>query len=105
MLREACAQAARWIHARPDAPGLMVTVNLSARQLADQRIVEDVRAALDAAGLPAGHLVLEITESLLVDGPGAGNFLLAMRELGIELLVDDFGTGYSSMAYLHDLPV
>ena len=106
VLREACAQAARWIHARPDAPGLMVTVNLSARQLADQRIVEDVRAALAAAGLPAGHLVLEITETVLMrDREAAAETLWLLKGLGVRIAIDDFGTGYSSLAYLRRFPI
>ncbi|MCE0537484.1 bifunctional diguanylate cyclase/phosphodiesterase [Kineosporia rhizophila] len=83
-----------------------VSVNLSASDLLDGRLEHDIARRLHERDLPAAAVKIEITESLLVDSGGrAGQFLLAMRELGIELLVDDFGTGYSSMAYLHDLPV
>ncbi len=86
--------------------GIAVSVNLSASDLLDRRLEQELAQRLHARELPASAVKIEITESLLVDRNGrAGDFLMAMRELGIELLVDDFGTGYSSMAYLHDLPV
>src|SRR4029450_10648587 len=69
-------------------------------------LVPAVRAALEETGLDAGHLVLEITESLLlVDLPRTLRALLGRRALGVRLAVDDFGTGYSSLAYLENLPI
>jgi diguanylate cyclase (GGDEF)-like protein len=106
VLREACLQAARWVGARPDAPGLMVTVNLSARQLSDPGIVDDVRGALDAAGLDPARLVLEITETVLMqDRDAAARTLWQLRSLGVRIAIDDFGTGYSSLAYLRRFPI
>jgi EAL domain-containing protein (putative c-di-GMP-specific phosphodiesterase class I) len=61
--------------------------------------------ALAETGLPAAALVLEITESVLIDDADAETHLRALREHGVRIAIDDFGTGYSSLAYLHKLPV
>ncbi len=83
-----------------------VSVNLSARQLQESDIVEQVEAALARAGLPPERLVLEVTESLIMVDPRAMiPRLRSLKELGLRLAVDDFGTGYSSLAYLQNLPV
>jgi diguanylate cyclase (GGDEF)-like protein/PAS domain S-box-containing protein len=106
VLREACRQAASWIAARRDRTPLMVSINLSARQLADPSLVHDVRAALADSGMPARSLILEITESLVVHHTSEViGRLGALRELGARIAVDDFGTGYSSLAYLDRLPI
>ena len=82
-----------------------VSVNLSASDLLDVGLVDHIASALAARGLPGESLKIEITESLLVFGSQAGEFLQRLRQLGIALAVDDYGTGYSCMAYLHELPV
>nr|BFE72545.1 EAL domain-containing protein [Actinoplanes digitatis] len=106
VLREACEQLARWRRETPDAAGLVMNVNLSARQFQYAGLVDDVAAALRDAGIPAGSLTLEITESMLmVDIDGAIETLGALRGLGVRLAIDDFGTGYSSLNYLKQLPV
>ena len=106
VLRDACAQAAGWVQARPDVPGLMVTVNLSARQLMHPGIVEDVDGALRSAGLEPGRLVLEITETVLMqDRDAAASALWRLKRLGVRIAIDDFGTGYSSLAYLRRFPI
>ncbi|GAB3277255.1 putative bifunctional diguanylate cyclase/phosphodiesterase [Kineosporia babensis] len=84
---------------------IAVSVNLSASDLIDGRLEHEIAQRLIVRDLPASAVKIEITESLLVHGGRATEFFLAVRELGMELLVDDFGTGYSSLAYLHDLPV
>jgi EAL domain-containing protein (putative c-di-GMP-specific phosphodiesterase class I) len=105
VLREACAQLARW-RETPAAAGLKINVNLSARQFQYAGLVADVAAAIDDAGIPAGALTLEITESMLMaDVDGAIETLGALRALGVRLAIDDFGTGYSSLNYLKQLPV
>jgi diguanylate cyclase (GGDEF)-like protein/PAS domain S-box-containing protein len=87
-------------------PGLQLTVNLSARQLDDPRLVPAVRDATRASGLPPGALCLEITESALMRDPAAAaRTLAALRDLGARLAIDDFGTGYSSLAQLMTLPL
>jgi diguanylate cyclase (GGDEF)-like protein len=85
---------------------LSVSVNLSARCLLDSTLPETVRIALERTGVPAGLLVLEITESAIMADPvRAGEVIGRLHSLGVLLSIDDFGTGYTSMSYLRDLPV
>jgi diguanylate cyclase (GGDEF)-like protein len=105
VLREACRQAARWAAADPSQP-LTITVNLSARQLSDPAIVGTVTEALADAGLDPKRLVLEITETVLMqDREAAAATLWQLKALGIRIAIDDFGTGYSSLAYLRRFPI
>jgi diguanylate cyclase (GGDEF)-like protein/PAS domain S-box-containing protein len=99
VLNEACRQTRRLIdhHGRT----IRVSVNVSARQLAQAGFVDEVRAALADSGLPPGCLELELTESALIeDIPRTAAMLDELRALGVRLAVDDFGTGYSGLAYL-----
>ena len=106
VLREACAQGRRWLDQFPDNPPLVMSVNLSGRQLSSPRLVDDVAAALDDAGFPADLLVLEITETVLMDDTSATiQTLQALKALGVRLAIDDFGTGYSSLTYLQRFPI
>jgi len=106
VLGTACDAAVRWRDRGPDGVPLTMAVNLSARQLASDGIVADVRTALDRAGLDAGCLVLEMTEtSLVADPTEAARRLRRLHDLGVRLAVDDFGTGYSSLSYLRQFPV
>ena len=99
VLLEACRQAALW-QRRTGRP-LTVNVNVSSQEFAQPGFVEQVRAALGEAGLPAPCLRLELTESLLIDGsPEVKETLKGLRALGVGLQIDDFGTGYSSLSYL-----
>jgi EAL domain-containing protein (putative c-di-GMP-specific phosphodiesterase class I) len=106
VLREACAQAVRLdAQFRRDRP-LTLSVNVSARQLRDPRFPQDVAAVLEATSMAAGNLVLEVTESVLMDQDGAVLAALeSLRRLGVRIAIDDFGTGYSSLGYLRRLPV
>ncbi|MDP9485867.1 MAG: GGDEF domain-containing phosphodiesterase [Actinomycetota bacterium] len=109
VLGEACRQAEEWRRRFPGAPGaepLVMSVNLSARQFQDLGLVDAVDEALGASGLEPGGLVLEITESVLMeDAPSTVSALGGLRKLGVGLAIDDFGTGYSSLAYLTSFPV
>ena len=106
VLREACRQMRAWHTSYPTSPRMTVSVNLSARELDEPGLVDSVRDVLAETGLDPAHLVLEITESvLLVDLPATISVLAALRALGVRLAIDDFGTGYSSLAYLENLPV
>ena len=106
VLDDACHQAARWVAESPEHDDLLVTVNLSARQVADEEIVDQVRAALDVSGLEPHRLVLEITETVLMhDRDAAAATLWLLKGLGVRIAIDDFGTGYSSLAYLRRFPI
>jgi EAL domain-containing protein (putative c-di-GMP-specific phosphodiesterase class I) len=83
-----------------------VSVNVSARQLAQPGFVDEVRAALAATGLAPSSLELELTESALIENlDRAAAMLGELNELGVKLAVDDFGTGYSGLAYLRRFPI
>jgi diguanylate cyclase (GGDEF)-like protein len=85
---------------------LTLAVNVSPRQLAGSRLTDTVAEALRDYGIHPGRLVLEITESALVDDPVAARAVLnELRELGVTIALDDFGTGWSSLSYLRTLPV
>lgn len=106
VLQEACRQAATWQAEYPGAASLSITVNLSGRQLREASIAHDVRNALAESGLAGSRLVLEITESVLMnDTEGMLLKLQALKALGVSLAIDDFGTGYSSLGYLQRFPI
>jgi EAL domain-containing protein (putative c-di-GMP-specific phosphodiesterase class I) len=106
VLAEACRATKEWKDAGIVDDDFYISVNLSARHLQDQTVVRDVNAALDASGLPASSLVLEVTETgLIEDLNPAGSTLAKLKVLGLRVAVDDFGTGYSSLAYLSSFPI
>ncbi len=106
VLRAACAQARRWQLELPECESLSVSVNLSARQLREPDLAVDVMSALADSGLAASSLILEVTESVLVDDIVKTSISLAeLRRHGVRIAVDDFGTGYSSLSYLRTLPL
>jgi len=85
---------------------LNVAVNLSARNLAESRLPDQVAGLLEAWDLPASRLMVEITESAFMDDPlHARKILMRLEEIGVRASIDDFGTGYSSLATLGQLPV
>jgi EAL domain-containing protein (putative c-di-GMP-specific phosphodiesterase class I) len=85
---------------------LTLSINLSGRQLQHAQVVEDVAQALEESGLPPDSLVLEMTESILLDDSETVlDILRQLKQLGARLAIDDFGTGYSSLSYLHRFPV
>jgi EAL domain-containing protein (putative c-di-GMP-specific phosphodiesterase class I) len=106
VLREACRQARAWQERFPSDPPLSISVNISARQFSDPRLVADVAAAIRDSGIAPTSLVLEITESLLIrETDGTIAKLRAIRAMGVRLAIDDFGTGYSSLSYLQRFPL
>ena len=106
VLEVACRQAQAWRHARPEAPPLFMSVNLSARQFAQPGLVDQVREILTDTGLDPASLEVEITESVLMDQTETGvRTLQQLRDIGVHLVLDDFGTGYSSLSYLKHLPL
>ena len=104
VLGEACRQASLWAE-HGWGTDLTVTVNVSGLQLYDSAFVEDVRLALAASGVAPHRLVLELTETVMVDRPGlALERFNALKALGVRLAIDDFGTGYSALSYLRQFP-
>src|SRR5687767_4340996 len=94
VLRTACQQASDWNARRPEAP-ITVTVNLSVRQLQDDALSLDVEAALQESGLPASRLILEMTESVIMQESSAARARLQeLKRIGVRIAIDDFGTGY-----------
>ncbi len=103
-LRAACRQAALWSVAGLVCPS--IAVNLSPRQLEDPNIAWIVQSALDEHGLDAEVLILEITESMTLNGADSSiERLRRLKSIGVRLAIDDFGSGYSSLEYLCQLPV
>lgn len=105
LIAMACAQLGRWAG---DArfSSLRLSVNVSASQLYSPDFVTETRELLARTGCPPDRMVLELTESMLVDDmETAVRTMTALREMGIRFSVDDFGTGYSSLAYLQRLPL
>jgi diguanylate cyclase (GGDEF)-like protein/PAS domain S-box-containing protein len=103
VLREACTYAAKL--ARGTGRPIEIAVNVSARQLQHDAFVDDVEDALDASQLPPDLLVLEITESVLIDTTDVDVRLALLRAKGVKIALDDFGTGYGSLVYLQRLPI
>ena len=96
VLQEACRRGAQWCEA-----GAMIAVNLSARTLEHDDVVNALSEALERTGISPQQLTLEITETTLLSGTGTANRNLArMRDMGVKLSIDDFGTGYSSLSHL-----
>lgn len=106
VLEQACRRCRAWQQSHPQYADLFVTVNLSGRQLQQAELAATVRSALAASGLDARSLVLEMTESAVIqDAPAALSRLTELKGLGVQLALDDFGTGYSSLSYLQRFPI
>ncbi len=104
VLGEATRQARRWLDAGHER--MRISVNVSAVQFAQPRLLEVVADALRDSALPPASLVLEITESsLMSDVESAVGMLRALKNMGVQVAIDDFGTGYSSLSYLKRLPI
>jgi diguanylate cyclase (GGDEF)-like protein len=104
VLRTACAQVAAW-H-QQGLPRLSVSVNVAVPQFKSGAIWHAVRGAVERSRIPPQLLVLELTESMLMDdGEETISTLCEIKEMGVRLSVDDFGTGYSSLTYLSRFPI
>ncbi len=104
VLKQGCLTLAEW-GKRPEFRHLTLSINVSASQILDDGFEDLVRGTLAATGADARHLILEMTESVLVtETETVVNKLAGLQALGITFALDDFGTGYSSLAYLRNLP-
>jgi EAL domain-containing protein (putative c-di-GMP-specific phosphodiesterase class I) len=106
VLDQACHQLQVWQQQFSASPPLSMSVNLSALQLLQPGLIQDVRAILDRTNIAPGSLKLEITETALIENHEIASCLLTdLRQMNVQVYIDDFGTGYSSLARLQDLPI
>ncbi|HWJ98251.1 MAG TPA: EAL domain-containing protein [Acidimicrobiales bacterium] len=104
--QHACAQAASWQARFPREEPLFMSVNLSGRELQLPDLPQRVQAALDETGLDAASLVIEVTETFLIDTGAQGTTVLdELKAIGVRIALDDFGTAYSSLGYLQRFPI
>ena len=106
ILHGALQQLKTWTDEGVADEALMVSVNISKRQVAEPGFVDEVREVLSEVGISGSRLQLEITESVIMENPDSiAEVLQQFKELGIHVHMDDFGTGYSSLSYLHRFPL
>ncbi|HET9695031.1 MAG TPA: EAL domain-containing protein [Steroidobacteraceae bacterium] len=106
VLVDACSQVREWSASLIHGQGLRVAINISGRHLQHGDLVADVRHALEVSGLEAGSLVIELTESTIMQNTDINlDRFRDLKALGVRLAIDDFGVGYSSLSYLHRFPI
>jgi len=106
VLVEACCRVREWRESIAGGQGLRVAVNISGKHLQHADLLGDVARALQVSGLEPGNLVIELTESTVMQNTEANLARLQdLKALGVRLAIDDFGTGYSSLSYLHRFPI
>jgi EAL domain-containing protein (putative c-di-GMP-specific phosphodiesterase class I) len=106
VLKAACKQLKIWQDKFPQDPPLSVSVNISAKQLEDARLIEVVRNVIEEYQPAHGSLILEITESSIIRETESALFILTeLKSLGVKIYLDDFGVGYSSLNILHKFPI
>ena len=106
VFREACRQLRAWQQRSLADKDLIISVNLSAKQLMQPDLIERIAEVLHESQLNPWHLKLEVTETVVMDNPEVAAVTLAkLRALGVRLSIDDFGTGYSSLSYLNRFPL
>ncbi|MBN1364375.1 MAG: EAL domain-containing protein [Syntrophaceae bacterium] len=104
VMKTACAQNVAW--QRQGLPPVCMSINLSHRQLLDENLINDIKAALEESGMAPELLELEITECMLMNNPPRMiEVLNKIKELGVRIAIDNFGTGYSSLAQIRHFPV
>lgn len=103
VIRSACEQIKKWQEA--GLPPLVMSVNLSVRQLYQPNLVEVIQNVLNETGLAPDYLEIEITESMLMDIQQGLKVLRKLKEIGVQISMDDFGTGYNSLNYLKEFPI
>lgn len=106
VLQEACGQMQAWRASYPSNSLKKISVNLSLKQFFQPDLIEQIGQILQSTGLNADSLVLDITESVIVEnGDRINTALSQLREMGVQLSIDDFGTGYSSLGRLYNFPI
>lgn len=106
ILRDACNQLRKWQQYSLSNRDMIMSVNLSGKQLTQPDLIERIEEVLQESQINPWHLKLEITETVVMDNPELAAITLAkLRSLGVRLSIDDFGTGYSSLSYLNRFPV
>jgi diguanylate cyclase (GGDEF)-like protein/PAS domain S-box-containing protein len=106
VLMDACCRVQEWRQTIASGSGLRLAINISGRHLQQADLVADVRHALETSGLEPESLLIELTESMMMQNSEANLVRLkALKALGVRLAIDDFGTGYSSLSYLHRFPI
>jgi diguanylate cyclase (GGDEF)-like protein/PAS domain S-box-containing protein len=104
VMKTACAQNVAW--QQQGLPAVCMAVNVSLRQLTDDNLIDDIKAALNDSGMAPNLLELEITESMVMRNPTQMIAVLAkIKSMGVRLAIDDFGTGYSSLAQIKHFPI
>jgi diguanylate cyclase (GGDEF)-like protein len=104
-LREACMQAARWRSALQDHVPVAMFANASPREITHPGFLDTVRAALASTGVDPRQLLIEVTEHALMEERDAMDALVALKQMGVRIVLDDFGTGHSSLSQLARFPV
>jgi len=106
VFRDAAKQVAIWREKLPGCAGMTVSVNLSKRQMLEPNLMDMVKRNIRESGLPPQAIIIEITETVVMEHPEVVSPLLnELRALGVKLAMDDFGTGHSSLTCLHDFPI
>jgi diguanylate cyclase (GGDEF)-like protein/PAS domain S-box-containing protein len=105
-LRESCRQLRAWQNEYPQDPPLTMSINISGRQFSQPDLISMLAGITGEAGIDASSLVIEITESMIMEDVEAAAAKMAqLRDIGIQIHIDDFGTGYSSLSQLHRFPI
>ncbi len=105
-MQKACSDFMDWQKKGAIASDCTISVNVSARQLASETLLSSIDETLKNTGIPPSSLVLELTESSLIDYTEKNfNVIQAIKERGLTISLDDFGTGFSSLSYLSCLPI
>ncbi|WP_328475387.1 bifunctional diguanylate cyclase/phosphodiesterase [Actinoplanes sp. NBC_00393] len=105
VFEQACRQSADWSRRHGDAAPMRISVNVSARQLADPGFVDAVAATVQATGADTSRLLIEVTETAVLNAETAVEQLHRLKALGLRIALDDFGTGHSSLSLLLTCPV
>ena len=106
LLREVCQQARVWQSRYPSEPPLVLTTNITSKELAEEDLASSIRATLQQTAMNPHHVQLEIRETVaMANADGSAQILARLKGLGVRLSVDDFGTGYSSLSRLQGLPL